>query len=176
MARHSGSLAVNFSDIGDRCARSCLFFLFSVRVSAPRRVASRRVATTSRVELRRAAPPFMHPRETFVCLYPHKFSHQPRDTSPPLSVIYRLIDPLYQPLPNRDISHDQSPGNFRCQAPALFYFATASLPRNQRERERKRERERERERKSEMQATPWRYTIISMIQSHRLTSASPCIR
>lgn len=36
-------------------------------------------------------------------------------------VPHRLIDPLYQSPPNRDISHDQSPGNFRCLRSSFFF-------------------------------------------------------
>lgn len=123
-------MPVNFSDIGDPTrararARPCLFFLFCVRAAAPRR----------------AAPSFIRSRN-FRSVYIRINSHtRPHDTpSPPRRVtfIHRLIDPLYQSLPNRDISHDQSPGNFRCQAPrpfpsiafffppgfCYFYFAT----------------------------------------------------
>ena len=38
-------------------------------------------------------------------------------------VPHRLIDPLYQSPPNRDISHDQSPGNFRCLRSSFFFFS-----------------------------------------------------
>lgn len=38
-------------------------------------------------------------------------------------VPHRLIDPLYQSPPNRDISHDQSPGNFRCLGFCSFFFS-----------------------------------------------------
>jgi len=149
MARHSGPLPVNFSDIGDRRARSCLFFLFHVRVPAPRRIEPRRHSCIP---------------AKLSSVYIHINSHTSRAILP-------LLCPLYIDSSIHFISlfltaifpTTNHLGTFAARLPHFFILLPHRFRRGIGE--------------SEMQAAPWRYTIISMIQSrHRLASASPCIR